>query len=769
MNGAFTTTATASNVSGYSNTLGIVDFVDAATGSIAYDTGIITESASNNGTLANVITMTLAGDTYANPLTLGSNVTVANVPAGLTAVVTRISNTVATLALTGTATAHANANDVSNVTVTFTNSAFSVLAASAVTAATKSDITVDYTTGLDLDADALLDTEEDAGYNGGDINNDGIPDRLQPNVGSIGNTVTGTTDMGIEVNNGCEVIDGLSTGSESVPFPDTNYNYGQGLASYELNCAAPGDTATVRLYFEGLTSTAGLVLRKFDGTTYTNITGAVLTATTVAGYPVVIAEYDITDGGPLDMDGTLNGTIVDPVGLGVSAVNFTSSSQTVSESVGTVTITASIPFAVVGNVTIPYTLSGSASGSDYSDTTGGTITIVAGNTTGTATFTITNDTTVESTETIILTMGVPTNAIAGTVTTHTISITDNDISSGGSGGGGGGGGGGSGFTSTKITGTKSCTLNDAGNVYRKADVGANLNSFSAFAANIASEGFITARGTEAEYEFEKLASRKEVVAIALRMKRTNGVTVSLIDPLQYSNNFTDIGLPGEVSWIQPTVETALKYGIISNARTLFEPERAVSRAEAFAMVMKSVCLAVPASDAGNYATWQEGVYDYAYRNGLTTRSWSAFQPESSILRQEIFVLASRAADWAEKTGGCAPRPNSCPYTGPVAAAQPAAVATSVTSETVAIPAETVAPVQQPGTFAYLYETDTEKVYSYIIKSGGIPGGVRKQYMTTFGATSALASKLTIRDVAGTDYAEDIFIIAGQTVFVGVPK
>jgi len=40
-------------------------------------------------------------------------------------------------------------------------------------------------------------------------------------------------------------------------------------------------------------------------------------------------------------------------------------------------------------------------------------------------------------------------------------------------------------------------------------------------------------------------------------------------------------------------------------------------------------------------------------------------------------------------------------------------------------------LQQPGTFVFLYENETEKVYSYVVKNGGIPDGVRAQYVKKF--------------------------------------
>lgn len=93
------------------------------------------------------------------------------------------------------------------------------------------------------------------------------------------------------------------------------------------------------------------------------------------------------------------------------------------------------------DVVVNYALTGTATGigTDYTDTSAGTFTITAGNTTASATIAIVDDAVSEGTETIILTMS-PSGAVAGATTTHTISITDNDTSSSSGGGGGGGGG-----------------------------------------------------------------------------------------------------------------------------------------------------------------------------------------------------------------------------------------------------------------------------------------------------------------------------------------
>ncbi|MDD3019166.1 MAG: Ig-like domain-containing protein, partial [Comamonas sp.] len=91
---------------------------------IATDTSAFTfkEVAVNNGAIANALTLTISGGTFAgdngDSLLLDSN-TVTGVPAGLTPVLVKTSATTARLTFKGTASAHAHAQDVSDLTVSF--------------------------------------------------------------------------------------------------------------------------------------------------------------------------------------------------------------------------------------------------------------------------------------------------------------------------------------------------------------------------------------------------------------------------------------------------------------------------------------------------------------------------------------------------------------------------------------------------------------------------------------------------------------------------
>ena len=100
------TNETAATVSGSSKTDIAIDFTDPSTITWA---GSFTEAAANDGSVTGSVTATLAGDTFTPATgaggTTAADVTVTNLPAGLTAVLMRSNGarTVFTLTLTGTA------------------------------------------------------------------------------------------------------------------------------------------------------------------------------------------------------------------------------------------------------------------------------------------------------------------------------------------------------------------------------------------------------------------------------------------------------------------------------------------------------------------------------------------------------------------------------------------------------------------------------------------------------------------------------------------
>jgi hypothetical protein len=165
---------------------------------------------------------------------------------------------------------------------------------------------------IDTDSDGSLDSVEQAAPNDGDANNDSIADSEQANVISYVNPITGNYAV---FETDCESIAGFQVGSESSEYPDTGYSYPFGLAGFQISCASSGDTATIKHYYYGIEGSDRYSVRKWlpDGS-YTTITGAQNLGALIDGQVVFLTQYEITDGGDYDDDGTANGVIVDPSG-----------------------------------------------------------------------------------------------------------------------------------------------------------------------------------------------------------------------------------------------------------------------------------------------------------------------------------------------------------------------------------------------------------------------------------------------------------------------
>ena len=138
---------------------------------------------------------------------------------------------------------------------------------------------------------------------------------------------------------------------------------------------------------------------------------ATLTNTTVLDVPQTITQP------------TAVGTIIesDPP----PTVQFNAASETVDASTGVFSITVGLSAVSGADTTIPFTLSGTAvNGTDYIITTASPLVIPAGQTTGTISGTLFNDSSSNATKTLTFTLGTPTNATLGAATTNTLTIQD---------------------------------------------------------------------------------------------------------------------------------------------------------------------------------------------------------------------------------------------------------------------------------------------------------------------------------------------------------
>jgi 5-hydroxyisourate hydrolase-like protein (transthyretin family) len=139
----------------------------------------------------------------------------------------------------------------------------------------------------------------------------------------------------------------------------------------------------------------------------------------------VILNLDTPTNGTLGITTSSTVTIIDSEIVPI--VNFQATEQTVSEGIGLVSVVVKLSSVAVQDVTIPYSVTGTAT--DPADFTINTspLVIPAGQSSGTITISVVDDQLVEDDETMILTLGTPTNAALGVSSVDTLTIRDNDF------------------------------------------------------------------------------------------------------------------------------------------------------------------------------------------------------------------------------------------------------------------------------------------------------------------------------------------------------
>jgi uncharacterized protein (DUF1800 family) len=114
------------------------------------DTTSFAESAGDDGSMANSMTFSLIDGVFAADV--ASHVSFSNLPVGLTPLVERLNSTTEVrITLNGSAGAHAYANSVANLGISFADSAFIDLDAEQVYGSSRSDLSVDFNGGAAVD------------------------------------------------------------------------------------------------------------------------------------------------------------------------------------------------------------------------------------------------------------------------------------------------------------------------------------------------------------------------------------------------------------------------------------------------------------------------------------------------------------------------------------------------------------------------------------------------------------------------------------------
>ncbi|MEG4229355.1 FG-GAP-like repeat-containing protein, partial [Microcoleus sp. N9_B2] len=268
----------------------------------------------------------------------------------------------------------------------------------------------------------------------GDINGDGKPDLAVPN-----SLINDTASILLNYTPTVSIAAG-TTPTETGPTT--------GTFNITLDTPAPAGGIVVNFNTTGSTAatpghyslTAGTNITAVTANTFTIATGV----TTAVLNAVPIDDAIVNPGETVQVNVTADPNnfnyFLDPVAANTTGtltiadndfptVNLSVSPVTSTET-GTpvITVTATASSAVVGDQTVNVALSGTATAADFTGTIPTSISIPAGQTTGSFTVNVNDDPLVEGSETGTFTISTPSSGITlGTTTTGDVAITDNDF------------------------------------------------------------------------------------------------------------------------------------------------------------------------------------------------------------------------------------------------------------------------------------------------------------------------------------------------------
>ncbi len=436
------------------NATGVIDFNDAQ--GLAYSSTIFSEAALNDGTISNTLTITLTGDTFtAGPFTDGVEYTVTNEPAGLTGVVTRTSGTTVTVALTGTAGAHANANDIANLTVTFTNSAFAGLNASLISNSNLTTLVVDFYDTITVEFASSTATQSEATtplsvaltVSGGSLSS---PGSVLMSALTTGTATGSDTQVLMSVGNTAQVsptifeYDVFLTNTGTTTLALRGYSFGLNLNPTYVNGGTLTHTYVANSRDVAINTLPAVTPSVLDTHIKATTTNALLGSeiTLASNTPYKLARMQVVNSGANFLTSEDPFTNLTP---GVDAIQVVPVSGKTQSSITAIVNPSGVPgtsFVINGIANQPS--SGVISGltavvlpatapvvtSDYSLALPYTLSIPIGNYTTPQTITVPitliNDVITETSETIVLSLSSPVGAIVGSQSTMTTTITDND-------------------------------------------------------------------------------------------------------------------------------------------------------------------------------------------------------------------------------------------------------------------------------------------------------------------------------------------------------
>ena len=198
-------------------------------------------------------------------------------------------------------------------------------------------------------------------------------------------------------------------------------------ASYTVRLATL-PTGTVTVAISGHSGT-DLTLDATSLTFTTSTWDDVQTVTVTAGQDPDITDDTATlthaaSGGGYSVSADLAVTVTDDDTR--PEVSFELPSSSAREDDGTHNVTVNLSPSPTAAITVSYTVGGTATGSDFSISGSGTLSVASGATTATIPVVITDDAADESSETVLLTLTAGSGYTVGSVDSHTLTIMDDD-------------------------------------------------------------------------------------------------------------------------------------------------------------------------------------------------------------------------------------------------------------------------------------------------------------------------------------------------------
>ena len=169
-------------------------------------------------------------------------------------------------------------------------------------------------TNPDDDGDGIP-TQDELEVSRGDTNGDGIADYGQSNISVVRNPYIEENVTLVATGECTTITDFIFVAESELDVADETSNYLFGLHDFTLECPTTGQSVMVEVIWPTLPQGTDQVYKKFDGVQFVNITeNVVIDTKTINGEEKVVVSYEITDGGELDADKTMNGSITDPAG-----------------------------------------------------------------------------------------------------------------------------------------------------------------------------------------------------------------------------------------------------------------------------------------------------------------------------------------------------------------------------------------------------------------------------------------------------------------------